>query len=528
MRDRSSVEGFLQTIDANEGQSLLETPLPASKGNQKPIIFAFAIMWIGVIVTFIYIGMLGTNTSNTPHNLWANTNTREFFMGAYVNDSARFQGERVHIFASGCSKTSMIHFHKPGGQYYGSKPASLTSFCTNFEPCSASKGCDWPLSAYLDLPANATPGVWSARYDIHGRNNSDHGTERSVSFAVLANSPTSSTVHVIPVYTYAAYNFYGGMSFYLNPNINGKTTHENEEEFLNALKPTDELYYTKRTNQTVLSLNRPYIYQDVYPNEGEIGKASHINWQMTWSSFTGMVIPESHLLSHRDWLCKHFTTISIEAKNEYVDVHEISSLLECSSNVTLNINSFEYAFHHVNHTDKSTLLFTWDTWNEGGWRLDRDVFGGSNLFTGYKQVLFCLQHEFGNCMSVRNMEPVEGLPDYTIPTGSNQMIVYPNQYAKFGFAPKNSVLRYSFNRTSADAVWKFVGAEFDKDTHKMTNPPVVASFMINTHNGAVEIGAACPGNVCDQGLECSCVGYSPAQSFFDGRPSNKANWWYWA
>ena len=181
----------------------------------------------------------------------------------------------------------------------------------------------------------------------------------------------------------------------------------------------------------------------------------------------------------------------------------------------------------MNHT-AGKLTFSWDTWKDGAYRLDRDVFGGSNLFTGHKGSLFCLQHEYGDCMYVRTIGPVEGLPDYVIPTGHYRTVVYPNEFDKYGYAPKTSMLRFSFNRTSTDAAWTYVGVEFDPDIHKMQTPPAVASVMINTHNGTIEMGAVCPTTMCTQGLECRCTGVAPAQSFFDGRSTNRANFYYFA
>lgn len=520
MRNRNNVSEFIQTLNDDnddEKQRLLDTPAPVAKGTKKTIILTLAVMWVGVIIAAIYIGTFKSNAWPT---------TRELLMGAFVNDTAVFQGGRIFVFASGCSNTSTMHFLEPG-RHHVSKPASLTSFCTSFKPCSPSKGCDWQLSAYLDIPVNATPGVWTAYYDIHGKTNGDAGTKRYVNFAVLAKHPTNSTIQVVPVYTYQAYNFFGFYSFYLSPHIDGKTF-EREEDFLHAITPETELQYVKRReHRTTLSLNRPYIRKEMYPEVGETGKVAPIKWKTTWDTFTGMVIPESHLLTHKDWLCEHFNEIQITRKNEYVDTQEVLALLGCSSGVTLIINSFEYAFHHVQHSNNS-LIFTGESWNDGAWRIDRDVFGGSNLFTGHKDVLFCLQHQYGNCMFVRAIGPVdEGLPDYTIPTGHNRMTVLANQHHKYKNAPKNSKLRYSFTRANSDATWEFVGVEFDKDTHKMTHIPAVASFMTNTVNGEVNIGAVCPGNVCTQGVTCNCTGFAPAQSFFDGRATNQTSFYYW-
>lgn len=506
---------FITAISAEETERLID-PQPESRREYAPYVALLAAVWIGAITAGVYLGL---------HSSSSRSSTRELFMGAYTNDSAVFQGQRLYVFASGCAKTTIMHFWEPGGQYYGSKPASLTSFCTSaFTPCSASKGCDWPVSVSLDLPLNATAGVWKASYDIHGKNASEAGAERAVSFAVLAHSPTSSAVNVIPVYTYSAYNFYGGMSFYLSPHVNGKT-YDNETEFLDNLSPDDDIHYTTRSSRTVLSMNRPYLYSEVYPKADEIGKASRIDWKMTWGSFPNTVIPESHLLTHRDWLCQHFSEIRIHAKNEYVDVGETLALLNCSSSVTLHVSSFEYAFHHVNYT-QDTLTFSWDAWKEGAFRLDRDVFGGSNEFTGHRNVLFCLQNSYGDCSYVRTMGPVEGLPDHTIPTGNQRMVVQPNDFEKFGYAPKNSKLRFSFNRTDAQSEWTYTGVEFDKLTHKMANPPVVASVMVNTQDGTIKMGAVCPDAVCPQALVCNCTAYAPTQSFFDGRPTNKANFYY--
>jgi hypothetical protein len=138
--------------------------------------------------------------SITPNPVYA--------QGGYGDRISVVQGSSIDLhIASGSSPFTVEIINLANDSVMRTIP-NVTSEARNCTGLS-SDGCDWPVTATVDIPANWPSGYYAARFPT------TLGT-RYIFFVVRAAVPasTAETLVVVSTHTYLAYNSYGNLNIY--------------------------------------------------------------------------------------------------------------------------------------------------------------------------------------------------------------------------------------------------------------------------------------------------------------------------